>query len=56
MSKKWLNSTKFYVRVYLSSPKGDKYMTLGPYEEAKAVTLCQGYLSSGICSWMEKVV
>tara|TARA_B100000287_G_C19974150_1_gene519756 strand:- start:77 stop:247 length:171 start_codon:yes stop_codon:yes gene_type:complete len=51
-----LKIAKFYVRVFMKTTKGDTYMTLGPYEERKANNLVHEYLSTGICSWVEKVV
>ena len=37
----------------MKTTKGDTYMTLGPYEERKAKNMVHGYLSTGICSWVD---
>ena len=34
---------------------GDQYLTLGPYPEKHAKSLMKKYLSTGICSWVEKI-
>jgi hypothetical protein len=47
-----------YVRVFIGrakGEKGDQYLTLGPYPEKYANTLMKKYLSTGICSWIEKI-
>ena len=57
-SKSTLNGQKiqkFYVRIALKGIKSDKYRTLGPYLKPKAYKLMINYLSTGICSWMEKI-
>ena len=50
-----LKNDKFYVRVYIGGEKMDKYQTIGPFLEEKAHKMMIKYLSTGICSWMEKV-
>jgi len=46
---------KYYVRVFLSGSESTKYITLGPYYSEKAQKMADDYLSTGICSWIEKV-
>ena len=55
MQNKGLKIEKYYVRVFIKGPKNDKYLTLGPYIQVKALDLVKKYLSTGICSWTEKV-
>ena len=55
MQKSNFLSDKYYVRVYISGPESDKYLTLGPYFEEKALKMVQKYLSTGVCSWVERV-
>mgnify|MGYP003148636130 CR=1 FL=1 len=54
-TQNWIKISRFYVRVYLKGPKCDTYRTLGPYGEEKAKKLAEGYLSQGICSWVEEI-
>ena len=55
MKKNPYKTVKYYVRVCLVSKKDEKYITLGPFDEKKAKSMAEGYLSKGICSWIEKV-
>jgi len=50
------NINTHYVRVFVGGTKdGDQYLTLGPYPEKHAKSLMKKYLSTGICSWVEKI-
>ena len=46
---------KYYVRVHIKGKLGGKYLTMGPYFKEKAENLANKYLSTGVCSWVEKV-
>ena len=50
-----IKTEKYYVRVHLKQKIGEQYLTLGPYNIEKAQNLADKYLSTGICSWIEKV-
>jgi len=50
-----VKSNKYYVRIYIGGTETDKYQTIGPFLEEKAHKMMINYLSTGICSWMEKV-
>ena len=47
--------TKSYVRVYIKGINTGTYQTLGPYSTDYAIQLMKNYLSTGICSWVEKI-
>ena len=55
MSNNTYGMQKYYVRVFLSGSESTKYITLGPYYSEKAQKMADDYLSTGICSWIEKV-
>ena len=55
MSNIQIKTEKYYVRVHLKQKIGEQYLTLGPYNIEKAQNLADKYLSTGICSWIEKV-
>ena len=46
---------KLYVRVCLPGVNSIEYKTFGPFVEPHAVKIMKNYLSTGICSWVEKV-